>query len=146
MSEGSPKNKTKRCPKGERRNPKTGICEKIKSPKKTKGVLTEKIKSPREPFVEGDIVDPVTNKVDSPKNKTKRCSKGETRNKKTGICLKLKSPLKRSLKQQKKIFHPKIKDLSKMSNKETAIFEKRKSCIQNFREKLPKVNMEKVIF
>jgi hypothetical protein len=54
--------------------------------------------------------------------------------------------LKRSLKQQKKIFHTKIKDLSKMSDKETAIFENRKSCIQNFREKLPKVNMEKVIF
>jgi hypothetical protein len=162
LEEKSPKNKTKRCPKGERRNPKTGICEKMniqispKSPIKDNNVLEER----------DNITTENTNKseknINSPKNKTKRCPKGERRNPKTGICEKIDSPKQkkeeeeneRKREKSEKIEEKNKKEdskkliirlkknksinLSKMSEKEEKIFEKRKECIQKFRIKTPK--------
>lgn len=79
-------------------------------------------------------IDPVSPKSGSPKNKTKRCPKGEYRNPKTGVCE--KKVEKMGEKQQIEM-REKPKNLSKMTIKEKDIYEKRKSCIDTYRKKLP---------
>jgi len=86
----------------------------------------------------------------SPKNKTKRCPKGEQRNPKTGLCEKKGDKGERQ-KQQKEIkqkpekqivMREKPKNLSKMTIKDKAIYEKRKECIDAYRKKLPSLLQE----
>jgi hypothetical protein len=74
-------------------------------------------------------------KQGSPKNKTKRCKKGQRKNPKTGICETPPPKKERPAKTAKVV-------RTKMSVKETKIFETRKKCIQGFREKLPKLSLE----
>jgi hypothetical protein len=91
-----------------------------------------------------NIEKPIPPKSSSPKNKTKRCPKGEQRNPKTGVCEKKGEKQEKTKKQEtqqkssKKIEPRKPpKNLSKMTVKDQKLFEKRKSCIDNYREKLP---------
>ena len=79
------KNKTKkRCPKGQRRNKKTGRCKKYTKPE-SKPKLVIKEKSPIEELL---TLHPM--KLDSPpKTKTrKRCPNGFRKDPKTGECVK----------------------------------------------------------
>jgi hypothetical protein len=122
----SPKNKTKRCPKGEHRNPITGICEKkkereiieptdiiepiekeskkIKEPKKLKEPKEKKIKEPKQ------IKEPKEKQIKEPKEKNQK--------KKTEI-------------REKPI------NLKKMNKTEIKIFDQRRACIQKYRKKIP---------
>jgi len=80
----------------------------------------------------------------SPKNKTKRCKKGQRKNPKTGDCETPPTKKERPAKTEKTDKADKIvrkKNTTKMSVKETKIFETRKKCIQDFREKLPKLSL-----
>jgi len=74
----------------------------------------------------------------SPKNKTKRCPKGEQRNPKTGVCEK-RGDINLDAQKPKKMIEirKQPKNLSKMTTKEKDIYEKRKSCIDTYRNKLP---------
>jgi len=80
-------------------------------------------------------------KEKSPKNKTKRCPKGEQRNPKTGLCEKKGEKGEKMEEKQKpeKQIEPRKppKNLSKMTMKDKKIFEQRKSCIEVYRGKLP---------
>ena len=89
-------------------------------------------------------IDPISPNSGSPKNKTKRCPKGEYRNPKTGVCEKKVVKGEKPLEKQKQI-EPKRppKNLSKMTMKEKDIYEKRKSCIESYRGKLPSLIEEK---
>jgi hypothetical protein len=80
-------------------------------------------------------------KQGSPKNKTKRCKKGERKNPKTGICETPPTKKERPAKTEKTDKVVRKKNTTKMSVKETKIFETRKKCIQDFREKLPKLSL-----
>lgn len=95
-------------------------------------------------------IDHVSPKSGSPKNKTKRCPKGEVRNPKTGVCEKKgEQPLSTQKKPEKqkppKQIEPKNppKNLSKMTVKDQKVFEQRKSCIESYRGKLPSLIEEK---
>lgn len=84
----------------------------------------------------------ISPKSSSPKNKTKRCPKGEYRNPKTGICEKKGEKTMKMTREKQKLprqIEPKKppKNLSKMTMKEKDIYEKRKSCIKVYRDKLP---------
>jgi len=84
-------------------------------------------------------------KQDSPKNKTKRCKNGERKNPKTGECETPPPKKERPAKTEKTDKTEKVvrkKNTTKMSIKETKIFETRKKCIQDFREKLPKFSLK----
>lgn len=74
--------KRKRCPKGTRKNRKTGECEQVvkKSVSKAKTPTPPKAKTPTPPKAASKVRSPV-----SPKAK-KRCPKGTRKNKKTGEC------------------------------------------------------------
>ena len=83
----------------------------------------------------------------SPKNKTKRCKKGQRKNPKTGDCETPPPKKERPAKTDKKDKTDKTAKTAKvvrtkMSVKETKIFETRKKCIQDFREKLPKLSLK----
>jgi hypothetical protein len=90
-----PENKTrKRCPKGERMNKKTGVCEKIKPV--SDNITIPKLNDSSYDNIEvitKDLIDsekPITPILAKPENKTrKRCPKGERMNKKTGVCEKI---------------------------------------------------------
>ena len=85
-------------------------------------------------------------KSGSPKNKTKRCPKGQVRNPKTGICEKKiekgENPFEKQKPQKQIEMRENPKNLSKMTIKEKDIYEKRKSCIHNYRNKLPSLMEE----
>lgn len=90
---------------------------------------------------------PLENIEKSPKNKTKRCPKGEVRNPKTGLCEKKGEKTMKILEKQKQ---PKQieqknppKNLSKMTVNDQKVFEQRKSCIESYRGKLPSLIEEK---
>jgi len=92
-----------------------------------------------------NIEKPVSPKSSSPKNKTKRCPKGQQRNPKTGDCEKKveKQEKPKILEKVQKIEMRKPpKNLSKMTVKDQKIFEKRKECISAYREKLPSLMEE----
>ena len=82
------------------------------------------------------LVDQVSPKSVSPKNKTKRCPKGEYRNPKTGLCEK-KGEKEDKKADKKSEMRQKPRNLSKMTLKEKDIYEKRKSCIDKYRRNLP---------
>jgi len=83
----------------------------------------------------------------SPKNKTKRCSKGEYRNPINGLCekkIEKDEKIGEKQKPQKQIkMRVPPKNLSNMTIKDKKIFEQRKSCISAYRNKLPSL-MEKI--
>ena len=93
---------------------------------------------PKSKKVQEKIISP---KSSSPKNKTKRCPKGEQRNPKTGLCEKKIEKVEKMVEKQnpqKQIeMRDKPKNLSKMTMKEKDIYEKRKTCIDTYRKKLP---------
>ncbi len=79
--------KGKRCPKGTRKNKKTGVCEnKVSSPK----APSPKVASPKVASLKVASLKVPSPKVPSPKvaspPKSKRCPKGTRKNKKTGVC------------------------------------------------------------
>jgi len=191
----SPKNKTKRCPKGERMNPKTGLCEKVGAkempeiPKKTE--KPEKITKPCPP---GKILNPKTNRCinipketkektsnnktvkkmdvekrepeepEEPEEPTKPCPPGKILNPKTNRCINIPKETKEKSSNNKTVKKMDVekrepekteepektkkivrkKNTTKMSIKESKMFETRKKCIQGFREKLPKLSLKNV--
>jgi hypothetical protein len=70
--------KSKRCPKGTRKNPKTGVCEPIKEKIVNSPIQSDLSSSPKSTTHMGSDME------SSPKSK--RCPKGTRKNKKTGIC------------------------------------------------------------
>jgi len=140
-----PKNKTKRCPKGERRNPKTGLCEKVgekeNSEKPEKTEKTEKPEKSEKPCPPGKILNPKTNRcINIPKEKKKTPSNNKTV-KKMGVEKREPEKTEEPKKPEKIV---RKKNTTKMSIKETKMFETRKKCIQDFREKLPKISLKNV--
>jgi hypothetical protein len=92
-------------------------------------------------------IDPLSPKSSSPKNKTKRCPKGEYRNPKTGVCEKKVEKGENTMKISEKPKPPKQieqkkppKNLSKMTIKYQKIFQQRKLCIESYRSKLPSLS------
>ena len=81
------------------------------------------------------IVAETSQKEKSPKNKTKRCPKGEYRNPKTGLCEKRQETKEKQAKEPKAKATEQRKppiNLKKISVKDQKIFEQRKSCIQKY--------------
>ena len=118
----SPKNKTKRCPKGEHRNPITGVCEK----KKERDVI--------EPTETTEPSKKEPKKLKEPKEPIKKEPKKlkETKEKKTIE----KQPKEKRQMREKPI------NLKKMNKTEIKIFEQRRDCIQKYRKKIPSLLTE----
>ena len=77
--------KKKRCPKGTRRNKKTGKCESTEK-KALQKTLKKPVKTPVKTPVKKPTVKKQPKKVGKRTLKQKRCPKGTRRNKKTGKC------------------------------------------------------------
>ena len=94
------KNKTKkRCPKGQRRNKKTGRCKKYTKPE-SKPKLVVKEKTPIEELL---TLHPM--KLDSPTKTRKRCPNGFRKDPKSGECVE-KGDKTRKNKDKKQIVIP----------------------------------------
>lgn len=98
------------------------------------------------------VKSPVENE---PKNKTKRCPKGEFRNKKTGLCEKKVKDVEAAVEpkatvEPKTTVEPKAAiQLEPKANpnieKQMSIYEKRVKCIQNFRKKIDSQKRSKTV-
>ena len=164
--EGSPKNKTperqeKVCPPGKILNPKTNRCINIPKEKPVKN-KTVKISPPRK--IETPERQPTSERQPTPERpkqverQEKVCPPGKILNPKTNRCINIPKETKEKTsnnktvkkvdvekrepektEEPKKIVHK--KNTTKMSIKESKMFETRKKCIQGFREKLPKLSL-----
>ena len=105
----SPKNKTKRCPKGEHRNPITGVCEKKRSEEPKEKKQPKPIKEPKEKQIKE-------------KKQTKEPKEKQ---------IKEKKQTKKTAMREKPI------NLKKMNKEEIKIFDQRRACIQKYRKKIP---------
>jgi hypothetical protein len=129
--------RSKRCPNGTIKNPKTGRCINKKSSKR-KSCPEGKVRNPKT----GRCIKEKSPKRKSPKtkksSKRKSCPEGKVRNPKTGRCIKEKSPKRKSSKQKS----PKRKSSKQKSPKRKS--PKRKSSKQKSpKRKSPKQKSSK---